>query len=261
VGGTLAPSHTYLDDGAYAVTLTVVDDDGGVGSDSLLATVTNVAPTILSVTATVQVNVTLIVAGEKWHSVDIGLYQDGVLKAAAGVVRYPGDPKEQSVTVGDFSVDLTKSFDALIVYTPEDDPVNGQPWGANPVWVELTFPDGTTKKLHHTFNVRHPGTYLWDVDLVPELVGSPAELVLTGSDPGSDDLTVEWNFGDGAGATMTAYNDGIGPDPDPSPDGTAPMTVEDVQTHAFLTPGPHMITVTLSDDDGGVDVEILVALI
>ena len=40
-------SHTYADNGAYTVIVTVADDDAGIGSDTLLVTVNNVAPTIL----------------------------------------------------------------------------------------------------------------------------------------------------------------------------------------------------------------------
>jgi uncharacterized repeat protein (TIGR01451 family) len=42
--GTLTPSHTYCDNGEYIVTLTVTDDDGGVGQDTLTVTVNNVPP-------------------------------------------------------------------------------------------------------------------------------------------------------------------------------------------------------------------------
>ena len=44
--GTLTPTHTYADDGIYTVTLVVTDDLGGVGMDTLLVTVANVAPAL-----------------------------------------------------------------------------------------------------------------------------------------------------------------------------------------------------------------------
>lgn len=43
------PGHVYSDDGEYTVTLTVTDDDGGVGSDSTTCSVLNSDPIIQSV--------------------------------------------------------------------------------------------------------------------------------------------------------------------------------------------------------------------
>ncbi|CAG0926758.1 hypothetical protein PLCT1_00142, partial [Planctomycetaceae bacterium] len=47
--GTLTPTHAYADNGTYTVTLSVFDDDGGVGADVLLVTVSNADPMVNAV--------------------------------------------------------------------------------------------------------------------------------------------------------------------------------------------------------------------
>lgn len=61
---TLVPSHTFINDGNYTVTLTTSDFDGGVGSDMLLVTIANVVPTLgsldnVTVTAGLPVTATI----------------------------------------------------------------------------------------------------------------------------------------------------------------------------------------------------------
>jgi uncharacterized repeat protein (TIGR01451 family) len=137
------------------------------------ADVTVTAPNIIldkdagdiTVAAYVTADFRLRIAGEKWHNVELTLYNDNVSVAVAGITRYPGDPDDQSVTIYNVTIDLlSDSYSAVIVYTPEDDPINGQWWGANPCWLIMTFEDGSEKRLKHTFNVRHESTWIWTID-------------------------------------------------------------------------------------------------
>ena len=54
--GPLNPSHVYSDNGTFTVTLTVTDDDAGLGSDSLIVTVSNVAPSLSNASFEIEEN-------------------------------------------------------------------------------------------------------------------------------------------------------------------------------------------------------------
>ena len=128
----------------------------------------------VTVRAYVVADFTLRVAGEKWHDVVLTLYDGVQAVAVASVLRVPGNPDEQAVTIYNVTVDvLSGSFTAVIVYTPLDDAINGQWWGADPAWLILTLQDGSEIRLHHTFNVRHNETWIWTVeDFRPYLKGA-----------------------------------------------------------------------------------------
>ncbi len=255
--------HTYGDDWQGRVRVQVSDGEF-TALASAEVTVGNVAPALepLQVTPGTTANVTLRVAGERWHDVTMTLYHGGALAGTATVIRTPGSPDDQSVTIDDVPLGLPDSpWSAVVTYTPLDDPVNGQTWGANPVWLILTTPDGTEARLHHTFNVRHPDTWSWVVDdLAGHLPGVGARFEVTARDPGSDDLTVTWTWGDGsADESHTYFNDGAGPDPFPSPD-VNPIQVSAVAVHAFPS-GTYTITVTVVDDDGGLSTQTFVLVV
>jgi PKD repeat protein len=262
-------SHMYGDDGVYAVDLTVEDDDGGKTTYSTTISIGNTAPEIQSVEAYVLIDFTLRAAGEKWHNVQMFITADGEDVAYAEVVRYPGDPDDQSVTLEDVKCEVTKIIEVTVLYTPMDDPVNGQLKGATPCWLNLSFEDGNVKLLKHNFNVNQPKNWEWKVGLNRLLVGEKITFESLAEDSGSDDLRFSWDWSDGSLGTETlCYNDGLNPEPtyDPTindvrtPWGPCPFSATDVKTHTFSKAGNYPVTLTVTDDDGGV-VNVVVTII
>lgn len=245
--------HIYGDNGDFTITVTVSDDDGGTVSLSADISVNNVDPVIdpNSVEAKAIVDLTLRVSGEKWHDVSLELVRSGTPTQLIHIVRMPGSPDEQSKTEPNVTVNLFEDVPLIVRYTPLDDPINGKLWGSTPVWAIFVFEDGTEVWLDHTFNVRHPNTWIWEIrDISAHFIGKDITFSATASDVGSDDLTFEWEWGDGTTSTSIYYNDGVGPDPFPSPD-VNPITVTDIQMHAFFLPKVYTVTITVTDDDGG----------
>jgi PKD repeat protein len=235
-------SHTWTDDFDGYVALRVTDDDGGVGVDTAHVLVKNVPPTVELEVLPIEVNASLRIAGEKWHDVSIELYEDGTLIFNGTIVRYPGSPDDQMLDISHLQIDVSKRYTATVRYTPEDDPVNGQLNGATPCWIILRFDDGQELWLHHAFNVQHPDRYVWEVDLTAAILSHGITFEATAFDPGADDLTFHWNFGDGTNVTNVYLN----------PNGTCPVSIVDTVTHAFPGSGTFTITVTVEDDDGGI---------
>jgi hypothetical protein len=238
----LTALNTWGDDFTGDVAVRATDDDGGVGTRAYQLIISNVPPTVELDIPPFSANASLRVAGEKWHDVVIELYEDGVLIAEGNVTRYPGSPNEQMLHLASLNVDITKTYSAIVRYTPWDDPINGQWLGANPVWIILTFDDGEELRLHHNFNVNHEDRWVWEVDLTAALLSHGLKFEATATDQGADDLTFFWDFDDGTNST-SFY---------PNPGGIFPITVTDTMSHGFPGSGTYIVTVTVTDDDGGV---------
>jgi len=98
---------------------------------------------------------------------------------------------------------------------------------------------------------QHPATWTWTLDdLSLHMVGKPITFEVTASDVGSDDLTFDLDFGDGAAYAETVYSDGAGPDPYPSP-AVNPITATAVATPAYAAAWTYTFAVVVAEDDGG----------
>jgi len=258
--GTLTPTHVYGDNGVYTVTVTVTDDEGGVGTDSLLVTVNNVAPSIapfgpftadegslatLTATSTDQGSDDLTF---KWEfevgpTITTMYYNDGL-----GPDPYPSP----GGTYPFLATDMVK-------HTYGDN-------GVYTVTLTVTDDDGGASIYTTTVTVSNVAPSISGLEMYPPNPDNPDfilpaahTLPFTSSvtDPGSDDLTFTWYWDDGTDDTTIYYNDGLGPDPYPSPGGTYPFLATDTMDHIYSEPRTYTVTLTVEDDDGGVDAATL----
>jgi PKD repeat protein len=164
-----------VDNGVYTVTLTVTDDDGGVGVNTLEVTVNNVAPTVdAGPDVSGYVNVMVTFTGD---TSDVGIYDvltyawafgDGATESGTDLI----DPTHTYATAGEYTVTLT-----------------------------VTDQDGASDSDTTTATIAKPANVPPVADAGPDveaLLGD--EVTFDGSDtydPNGDDvLTYVWDFGD-----------------------------------------------------------------
>jgi hypothetical protein len=198
-----------------------------------------------------DVEIGLRVAGRKYNEVGMTLFEDGNPVGSVTIERLPGSPNEQMAWIP-IILDLTKSYSAIVTYTPEDPPNIG----GNPVWIYIKFENGSIEKLHHTFNVQQSKkrdsehwnhVEPWEVDLNHHLIGYAFEITSHITDPGSDDEILTYTYGSQT-VTVTNLNNPPNLDPYPSPE-VNPRDFMDTTT--LIYEGPGTITLVVKDDDNG----------
>ncbi len=248
--GTLTPTHTYADNGSYTVTVAVTDDDGGSTVDSLIVTVSNVAPMV-------EAGADQIVAEGQFLTLDPARFRD------------PGYGPTETFTVkiewGDGTAE--PAADITLLETPGGEGVPTQGTiqaghayaddGEYTVTVMVTDDEGAGASDTFTVTVH---------DVAPAVEAGKDQRVTKGSfltldsaqfsDPGFDDeveaviwredftATIDW----GDGTTESAA--GITLVETPGSEGVA--TTGTIQAgHVYVDNGVYTVTVTVTDDDGG----------
>jgi PKD repeat protein len=246
-----SPTHVYGDDGVFVATLRVSDNNNLSATDTCNITVMNVHPAVEIESATMEVEIGLRVAGRKFNDVGMTLYEDGNIIGYVSVERMPGSPDDQMAWIP-VNINLSKSYNATVTYTPEDPPNIG----GNPVWVYIKFPNGSIQKMHHTFNIQQSKkrdsdhwnhVEPWEVNLNDFLIGWEFDVDYLITDPGSDDEILTFSYGSQNKKIIYLCNP-PNPDPYPSPE----INPRDIYGTATLVYEGHgTILLQVEDDDGG----------
>jgi len=253
--GTLTPTHVYADNGLYAVTLTVTDDDGAASGDTLNVTVNNVAPTVdagpdQAVNEGQAVTLAALAFNDKGtrdtHTVSIN-WGDGTLGSGT-VGESPFGPPGS--TAG-----ATGTVAASHVYADN---------GVYTVTITVTDDEGLSGTDTLTVNVANVAPTLTVAD--NKTIAEGQSLVITNlgsfTDPGfanplnpgdekEETFTYSVNWGDGTTSTTgSATIDVLGLA------GTATAGSFD-GSHVYADNGTYTVAVTVTDDDGGADTKTL----
>ncbi len=244
------PTFTDVgDNGTFTVGVRVTDSYQDSHTDTAQVTVVNVKPSVTLLTndgptaENTVVSINGLASDPGWEDVVTATvdWGDGFgASPLAGVLENTRPDATlmfgASHTYGDNGVYTVK------VCAFDDDGATSDPCGTT---------DVTITNVNPTAEIDESGATV--VNGVPTLItsaGSPLALTGRSTDPGSDDLTLTWDWADGSPNTSTTYL--VNPpmtDPFPSPS-IQPRDVTDTQSHAF-TACVYDVGFQATDDDGG----------
>ena len=257
-GTLITVTHTYDDDNPtftphdiVAVSVTVLDDDLGFASSDALVTVRNVAPTVTASadvtldefgTATVSASFTDPSLGDthgyqiNWGDGNVtALVQPPASRAFTETHQY-GDDGIFTITVTVADDDSGTGVDTVIAtvnnINPTADiaePIDGRTW---------ILADGTDTDT------------VIDVRTMLATRNVASTISARSIDPGSDDLTFNWAWGDGTSTVTTYRSNRARLDPKPSTE-VNPRDITDAPVKTWANACLYRVITTVTDDDGG----------
>lgn len=234
-------------DGVYDIGLQVTDEFGNTATDATTVTVANVAPTV---------SIDAITPIDEFGTVTV-----------SGVITDPGwlDDLSATISFGDGAapVALTGAEenarpDATLAFS-----VQHQYGDDGAFTVEVCAADDDTTgncdsevaavaNVDPTATIDTSGEEVYDGASAFVLeAGEVLEVPASSTDPGSDDLTLEWDWGDGTTDSQTSLVNPPATDPLKSPS-VQPRDVTMTETHVYGDACLYELGVTATDDDGGV---------
>jgi large repetitive protein len=211
-------NHTFADNGNYNVTLTVTDKDGGVTTQTVVAKVDNVAPTVVSIAKPPTI-------------------KEGESVTFSATVTDPGilDTLTYSWNFGDNTTLVTGqnvnhtfadngNYNVVLTVTDKDGAITQQSISVTvdnvaPIVVSIAGADGKPFVKPNTIKE-----------------GESVTFIATATDAGiNDTLTYSWNFGDN----------------------TNPVIGQNVN-HTFADNGNYNVVLTVTDKDGAITTETII---
>lgn len=240
---------------AKDVTISATDDRGATGSATFRLTTSNVAP-VLTIAASQALTVAegqpLAIAAS---FTDPGWPDTYRVTVDAGTTEGQGGPTSTTIAEGGPGVPDRGSVTSSHTYGDN---------GAYPVTLTVTDDDGGSHSARFTVTVTNTapdaridlGTAtVWNGSAVVfGTAGTPTSFAADVTDPGSDDLTARWEYGDGEADSRIHLVNPPTADPAVSPT-VQPHAVRDAVTHRYMRACLYEAALRVTDDDSGVDAD------
>lgn len=243
--GVTAPFGRVGRDGVFTVGLKVTDGAGNTDTGSTTVTVRNVEPSVaLQAVPPAAENTPITLTGK--------ITDPGWLDPLTATVDW-GDgngPQPLEGTLENTRPDATLTF--TVPHTYGDDGTFGiEVCGTDDDTRSCAVTDAVIGNTAPTAVIAPDGqtTYNGQKAYIAH-AGVPVEVTGSSADPGSDDLTLTWNWGDGSADDLVSLVNPPATDPDPSPS-VQPRALTAKKSHAYAAACLSTLTFTSRDDDGG----------